>query len=120
MLLVLLLLLLLHREFSKNMFLNIENIYKIGFTYNSKLYKIIAFFVSQKEQDGNLCAVHYPYDISNHLRFKINLITFGGQSPRCSLRANAGGSATRPELGNTFRHIEECRFLILANSVQLL
>ena len=79
MLLVLLLLLLLHREFSKNMFLNIENIYKIGFTYNSKLYKIIAFFVSQKEQDGNLCAVHYPYDISNHLRFKINLITFGGQ-----------------------------------------
>ena len=56
-LLLLVLLLLLHREFSKNMFLSIENIYKIGFTYNSKLQKIIAFFVSQKDQDGHLCAL---------------------------------------------------------------
>ena len=41
------------------------------------------------------------------------------RTPRPSIWANAGGSATRPELGNTFRHIVECRFLILANSVQL-
>ena len=55
----------------------------------------------------------------NNLKWQFPNVQKTYFSPRPSIWANAGGSATRPELGNTFRHIVECRFLILANSVQL-